>query len=243
MTMLALDDSALLTVWDRTAGLARPWREVALLAAVCQEPPERLARLPIGERDRLLLGLRVGMFGERFDCETVCPSCGARLELSLNATDLQVPPRLVDPPDLPFPDQDCTVRFRVPDSADVATCLELPSDAVQVLLQRCTEVTASNGEVLDLAALPAVACDIVAARLAELDPQAHVVLDLSCPDCAHTWSACFDPAAFLIREIARYVERVMDEVHLLARAYGWSEATILSMESTRRQRYLARVLQ
>jgi hypothetical protein len=243
MTVLALDDGALLTVWERTEALARPWRELALLAAACHEPPERLARLPIGERDRLLLDLRVGMFGERFDCETACPSCGARLELSLDSSDLRVAPSPLDPPDLALPDHGCTVRFRAPDSEDIAACLARPADAVQVLLERCTVVTGSNGEVLDFAALPAVARDLMAARLAELDPQADVVLQLSCPECAQLWSGGYDPAAFLLCEIARYVERVVDEVHLIAHAYGWSEAAILSMESSRRQRYLARVLQ
>jgi len=243
MTVLALDDSALLTVWERTEALARPWRELALLAAACQEPPERLARLPIGERDRLLLDLRVGMFGERFDCETACPCCGARLELSFDAADLRVLPSPVDAPDLALRDHGCTVRFRAPDSVDIAACLELPTEAVQVLIDRCTQVTDSNGELLDFTALPAVARDIVAARLAELDPRADVLLQLSCPECAQLWAGCFDPAAFLLCEIARYVERVVDEVHLIAHAYGWSEAAILSMESARRQRYLARVLQ
>ena len=68
-------------------------------------------------------------------------------------------------------------------------------------------------------------------------------LHLSCPDCSHHWLASFDSAGFLLQEVAGYVERVLDEVHLLASAYCWSEATILSMESSRRKGYLARVLQ
>ena len=243
MTMLALDDGALLTAWDRAATLARPWREVALLAAASGEPLERLARLPIGERDRLLLDFRVAMFGECFECETTCPECTVRLELSLNASDLLVPPSAGDWADLQLPEGNCSVRLRAPDSVDLAACMELPEGAVRVLLERCSQVVDANGEAQDLPALTVADRAIVANRLAELDPQADVAFHLSCPDCSHHWLASFDSAGFLLQEVAGYVERVLDEVHLLASAYCWSEMTILSMESSRRKGYLARVLQ
>jgi hypothetical protein len=79
--------------------------------------------------------------------------------------------------------------------------------------------------------------------MAELDGQADVSLDLNCAACAHRWQAPFDPAAFLLREVAEYAARLTTEVHQLARAYGWSEESILAMGPVRRRRYLSLVVQ
>jgi hypothetical protein len=83
----------------------------------------------------------------------------------------------------------------------------------------------------------------VAQRIAELDPQAEIVLDLNCAVCDHRWQAPFDPAAFLFREAEAAVARLTNEVHQLARAYAWSEESILAMGAARRRRYLNLVSQ
>jgi hypothetical protein len=74
--------------------------------------------------------------------------------------------------------------------------------------------------------------------MAEADPQADVQLNLSCPQCAAAWSAPFDIEAFLWTEIAAWAGRTLQEVHGLARAYGWREQDILSLSATRRRIYL-----
>src|SRR5262249_11277264 len=65
MPPIPIDDATLLNAWEATTALARPWREVVLLAGVSGEPVDVLARLPIGERDRRLLVLRTAALGER----------------------------------------------------------------------------------------------------------------------------------------------------------------------------------
>jgi len=79
--------------------------------------------------------------------------------------------------------------------------------------------------------------------MSELDPQADVSLNLNCAACGHEWQSSFDPAAFLLSEVDGYAARLTGEVHRLARAYGWSEASILEMSPVRRQRYLSLLLQ
>src|SRR6185436_17418820 len=88
---MGLDDLALLDVWERMAGIGRPWREIALLAEASGDTAERLAALAVGERDRLILGLRHQLLGDRFDCETRCPACDAHLELTLDSSQLLMP--------------------------------------------------------------------------------------------------------------------------------------------------------
>ena len=74
-------------------------------------------------------------------------------------------------------------------------------------------------------------------------PGAHSGLMARCVACEHRWQAPFDPAAFLFREVEAAVSRLTSEVHQLARAYAWSEESILAMGATRRRRYLDLVAQ
>ena len=246
MGAIALDDSRLLDTWDRAAALDRPWRELALLETACGIPIDELARLSIGERDRLLLSVRIGTFGSRLDCETTCPACGTRLQLSLDATELVVPPRAIDPSELEVTDDEWTVRFRLPDSTDIAACAAVAGtesmyddrafDAGAMIVDRCVAVVSAERTA---ARLPPRIRERVAERMSVLDAQADVSLDLNCEACEHRWQAPFDPAGFLLREVEAYAARLIIEVDQLGRAYGWSEASILALGPTRRRRYLA----
>jgi hypothetical protein len=226
---IALDDLHLFDTWDRAAALSRPWRELALLESASGIPVGELARLTIGERDRLLLALRIGTFGNRLECETRCPACDARLELSFNASSLMVPVREINEADLEISVDDAIVRFRLPDSNDIAAALR-----GEDLAQRVLHSPDSH---------PSRLRTTLAARIAELDPQSEISLDLNCGACGHQWQSPFDPAAFLFREVEAHVARLTNEVHQLARAYAWSEESILAMGATRRRRYLSLVLQ
>ena len=239
---MALDDLALLDVWERMAGIGRPWREIALLAEASGEAAERLATLTVGERDRLILGLRQQLLGDRFDCETLCPACDTHLELTLDSSQLLLPRPLPTDAQLHLHEDQYLATCRLPNSADLAACNDQahPADA---LLALCVQVVDRSGAVIDARQLPKRMRDRVDAHIGALDPQAEILLDLRCPGCSHGWQAAFDPAAFLLHEIDAYALRILDDVHQLARAYGWSERDILAMRPSRRRRYLDRVLQ
>ena len=243
---IAFDDSRLLDTWDRAAVLDRPWRELTVLESATGVALDELARLSIGERDRLLLNLRIGAFGSSLHCETTCPACTTRLEMSLDARDLLVAAPVNDPSDFMLSDEAVTVRFRLPDSTDLAACWTEtgePLDAARVIGERCTEVVATAGDTSRPVAISNRLRDHVAERMAALDAQADVVFDLHCVACNHRWQSPFDPAAFLLSEVDAYAARLTLEVHQLARAYGWQEASILAMGATRRRRYLSILLQ
>jgi hypothetical protein len=77
--------------------------------------------------------------------------------------------------------------------------------------------------------------------MAEIDPQADIQIALTCPACLHQWSAAFDIASHLWIEVNSWAMRILDEVHRLASAYGWSEADILELSPMRRQLYLGMI--
>jgi hypothetical protein len=75
-------------------------------------------------------------------------------------------------------------------------------------------------------------------RLAECDPWAESLLELTCPECRHEWTVLLDVAVFLWTQIRTRAQRLLRDVHTLASAYGWREADILTMSSRRREAYL-----
>ena len=238
MEVHALPDATLLDVWDQTAALERPWRELTVLSVACGEPPSRLARLSIGERDRLLLAARTRTFGRRLDCETSCAWCDARLELSLDAAELSVAQGTIAPADLAIDADGVSVRFRLPDSTDVAACQDLPGDPSEHLFARCVEVVTPHDGSVAVETLSQAVRDAVTARMAVLDPQAEMLLDLECPECGVRSQAPFDPAAYFMAEIDARATRLLHEVHVLAAAYGWTEDEVLGLGPTRRRRYI-----
>ena len=138
--------------------------------------------------------------------------------------------------------------------ADYRVCMRPPQiiDLLQIegeifsarraaLLARCLLQVQHGGQPLAASALPEALIGLIAAQLAAADPQADVQLELSCPACGQGWSAIFDIASFLWRELDAWARRMLREVHTLALAYGWSEATIVALSNERRATYLEMV--
>ena len=78
----------------------------------------------------------------------------------------------------------------------------------------------------------------VSAKLEEMDPQADIVLDLSCPDCGHLFKTPFFIEDFMLREIRTRMRQLEKEVHWIAFNYHWSEDDILSLPMSKRSRYV-----
>jgi hypothetical protein len=74
--------------------------------------------------------------------------------------------------------------------------------------------------------------------MAQHDPDADVRITLACPACGDRSQAHFDIVSYLWSELDDWAQRVLADVHVLARAYGWSEDAILALSPSRRQIYL-----
>ena len=74
--------------------------------------------------------------------------------------------------------------------------------------------------------------------MVEHDPQAEVLMPLTCPNCEHSWHSLFDIVSFFWTELTSQAKQLLQEVHVLARFYGWREADILAMTTVRRRFYL-----
>ena len=231
----SLDGRTLLDVADAVRGASPVRTAVAVLAAFDPGAPGPAApdpaALDLGTRDARLLALRTRLFGPVFAATAACPGCAARLDVRLHADDLQFPSGL--PP--AFLEGECDgarIRFRLPTSADLIAAGTQPgADGPKRALLRRLLI---EGE--PSAAVEALVADACEAAL----PQSDVSVPLSCAGCGEAWEALFSVDAFLSREIETRAERLAEDVHTLARAYGWSEDAILDLPPGRRRRYLAR---
>lgn len=238
-TLSSLSAATLLDVWERGAALS-PVRHALLLLSVAspEESVESLAVLPIGERDARLLRLREACFGRRITSVAACSSCGERLDLSFDTSDITASPTGAYSEIHSIALDGFDVRFRLPNSLDLLTLSAVGNTGRDDLLARCLLEQHAEGEPIEPGSIPRSVLDAVVDRMAEMDPQADVTLALQCPSCSHAWVALFDIVSFLRREIEIWAERVLLDIHILASRYGWSEADILNLGASRRQRYV-----
>ncbi len=233
------DPARLLDAWERGLHLPVQRRAVALLAALTPDSSEAaIAALPLGVRDALLLDLRVALFGADLATVVACPACGETLEAGFAVDDVRVAT-----PAAPVPPVAVTgyrIAYRPPASADLSA-IPAGANAAQAratLLARCVTMHDDAGNPRDIATLPAAAVPAIVAGMAQADPQAVVELKLDCSACGHGFVAILDIAAYLLREVHHWAERMLRDVDRLARAYHWREADILALGPVRRALYL-----
>ncbi len=236
--MHPLTDSDIVGVWERGMANQPVYRALILLAFACSEmTPEMLARLTIGQRDSLLLELRELAFGSQFSCLAHCPGCGEHLDLAFDAGEIRAVFAKNQSKTLSVRALGFEVLFRLPNSLDLVAiggCKDVPA-ARSLLLDRCLLSIKMDGK--EATGLPLEVADLVVKRMEEVDPQADIQLSLSCPCCSQKWNQTFDIVYFLWSEIDFWARRILEEVHVLAMTYGWSEGEILAMTHQRRRIY------
>lgn len=237
--MRPLSAAQLLAAWERGLSETVCRRSLPLLAAAAANSSiEDVARFSVGERDRRLLALRVWTFGSKLASYATCSGCQERLEWTLNAGDLQKEP--VPTAVVALEADRYTIEFRVPNTLDLEA-LGASHDLTAgqgVLLERCVVTARVDGQETSVASLPDSVVAAITKRMAEVDPQAEIDFELHCPACGDSSQILFDIESFFWTELNAWARRILHEVHLLARAYGWSEIEILNLSPWRRQCYL-----
>ena len=239
--MRPLSAAQLLDAWERGLAESACRRSIPVLAVAYPDySPDALAELSIGERNRRLLTLRQWTFGSQLASVANCSSCGEDLEWTIDAADLHVEIPVESSTDLTADVEGYYVSFRLPNTSDldsIGGCKDAAS-ARLILLERCISSVSFGGEEVSPEVLPVAVTNEVVKRMAEADPQGDMEVELSCPSCGQHWRALFDIESFFWSEISAWARRILSEVHVLARAYGWSETQILSLSAWRRQVYL-----
>jgi hypothetical protein len=205
--------------------------------------PGQAHMLSLPDHDVVLAALYRELFGDEVACRVHCVGCGDALAVGFSLAELlavrhetseadrAVLAELRGPDDEGVYELAASMRFRLPTCADVAELHGLPPAlAEQALEQRCVLAFGSGDR------------DALDRAMALAGPRVATELDTECPRCGHGQSTPFDIEAFLCAALERERALVIREVHVLARAYGWSRTDILEMARGDRHLHVRLVL-
>jgi hypothetical protein len=232
----------LLRVWEDTQD-AHPLDQARglLVAAWPECDSASWARLPIGTRDARLLDVHEAWFGTGFQTTAECGACGTRLESDFPVSAIRVEPVAQGSVHTLRHGSD-VIEFRLPTSEDLLEleAVEDPNEAQETLLRRCVAGWGSVGPSPPVR-IPATLAALLDAEMARLDPGADLRIRLRCASCGNEQVTVFDIVAYLREELDEWAQRLLADVHVLARAYGWSEHEILALSAVRRTHYIEMV--
>jgi hypothetical protein len=206
---------------------------------------EQVRQLTVGDREALLLHIRRITLGERVSCSLSCPNCAKKMDLDLLIGELLLSPyphrKTIHTADISDSDNSYRVTFRVPNGEDQEVIADSVSHSVdaaaELILRRCiSQVDSIDAE--DLTDLPPVVLRDLPGKMAALDPQAELLLDLICPECASGFEVPFDAGDYVCRELLLQEKEFYREVHALSWHYHWSEDAVLGLSRRKRHIYL-----
>ncbi|MDB6084918.1 MAG: hypothetical protein JWN43_2799 [Gammaproteobacteria bacterium] len=213
----ALDRSALMCAW------ARP-----------DLPVDAIADLPLGEITVILLRTRAACFGEQIRGHVDCEDCGQRLELTVSVGELLQPTAGSASREVSA----AGIRCRVPCLRDLAAVAS-EGDVEHAARQMLARLLDNGGD--DIPAMSEMTVREIEDALEKADPNADLAFEVRCDVCGHLGVAQLDAGELLWDEIDVRARGLLAEVHLLARAYGWTEREILGLSAKRRASYLSMV--
>lgn len=191
--------------------------------------PEQAQRLPMVDRDRLLLALHQQCFGDVVRADATCTACTKRYTVSFALSELA---GLLDPP-LPAgvegPDAEgafttAGTRFRLPAPADIAAA---GSAGPRALLDACVlDGDASAG------------AEAVESAMDQLNPVLDLAIDTACAECGAPQAPRFEIGAFLTHSLAGDRPFLIREIHCIARSYGWSHTEIMALPREDRRAFV-----
>jgi hypothetical protein len=244
--MATISTAALLEAWERGRDVSPGERGLMLLGVAHPEAlASALSRWPVGRRDAALLAFYGLLFGPRLAAQTTCPRCAALLELEVDVAQFSASAPHEISEHFVFESAGHRVTYRLPSAGDLAALDDRTAGGEgepplrRWLLHRCIVQVEKEGA--REAEIPAEIAPVLESEIADTiaaaDPLAEIALEMKCPVCAVSWSAPFDIVSFLWDEVHAWASHVLDEVHVLASSYGWSQTEILALSAKRRQHY------
>jgi len=203
-----------------------------------------LVQLTACDRDRLLAAIYSRIYGGRVDSSTICTACGELFDLHFDLTDLidtllsSTETELIQTQ----PDRSYLlpggIRFRLPTAEDEMAAIGMSQeDAEKLLLQRCMRSPETWGTVKDVEGLLAN----IQSAMAAVAPVVATELDAKCPECSHIQEVHFDLQHFLLQALCNDHDQLMQDLHILASAYGWGLNEILGLARSQRKTLVAKV--
>lgn len=194
-----------------------------------------VASLVVTDFEILLLQLRAARLGPRMHLAFACPQCRAMAEIVFTVADYVADIRPKSVPEVSSDPEPgwfslAGARFRLPTAGDVAAAADR-ADPGRALAELCLDETASQPS------HRARVERVMSAMAPEVSRQVAGI----CPACGAAVRAVFAVARVVMAEQKRAAATVHDEVDLIARAYHWPQAEILTLPRARRHAYAERI--
>ncbi len=244
--MLDLSAQRVLNIWEQGALLDAEAKTQSLLSLIAPElSMKALADLVLGERNKNLLELRQQLFGSKLQAYVECGECGQALDLEFLIEDFGFSSIAHIPEIQRIENGNINAKIRLPNGHDLEALESVKSvnDGRNLLFSRCVLELYRDDNLVVLQDLSEDELSQLELLISELDPRMEILFDLSCPQCSHSWQSPLDIGSFLWREFDVYARELLENIHLLASTYGWSETDILTMSNVRRKYYIERLLQ
>lgn len=220
--------------------MPRPVAATSVLAACLdvagrQPGHDALLAWPVSRRLQGLLAVTIATYGDHWVLTTSCtePDCGKPMDLPLSLDAFR---RAPDP---------ARIACAMPDGRNVGVTVPTGMDQLAWLADGGGEPAAIAGRLVslpaDIDAIPPAWLEPIEAALEEADPLTTLEIETACPECGAALSIPLDLEARCLALLAAERPRLIDEIHLLATAYHWSEVEILAIPPVRRRQYLARI--
>lgn len=236
----------LVALWEQGEELQAVNRALLLLSMA--QPglgTAQLGALSVGQQNKHLLEIQIALFGTQVRAYDECSDCSERLEFTVDLSAFRSPS---SPEQVPLAVNVSLDGYEVtaiaPTGADLAAIAGScgVAEAAASLVERCILEAHHGDQKVTAIELPKTVIGLLADTLAQTDPLALIEIHLRCPECGHLWTAVLDLTRIIWAKLDGRVRRLLWEVDVLAKAYGWSEAEILGLTPKRREAYLRLVL-
>jgi hypothetical protein len=184
--------------------------------------------LSVGDRRAVIAELACRMGSRTRWVSSSCQTCQARFDVCIDRRALPVQPAGDDYPVTQVETRAGAVTVRVPTGADQEAIAGADDhDAFVLLLRRCLtgDVGVDTLDEEDLAA--------VENAIEVMTPQTTETVATRCPECGQPNEVTLPGDVDTCGD-----DRIFEDVHRLAGAYGWSEEAIVRLPLARRRRYL-----
>lgn len=235
----------------------RPARVTAILACCTQDDSSPLeARreaawdLPLGDRmARLLRIVQLTEQGPSLEVTVPCsqPGCRQRLTLDLpfdgmleHARGTRGSADGTGSRRIELPRAGGTLELRLPTGRDQRAWQRSPranpAEALAAIV-RSLVVRGNGSETGDDECWNPEVLQAMAEVMEQADPLVAFAVETACPHCGCSLRLPLDLESVALDRLARWRRRLMEDLHLLASQYGWTEATILGVPARRRAEY------
>lgn len=196
--------------------------------------PERLWAAPVGDRVAAFMAIASIGGDDRFTLPLRCPTptCGDDIEIEISWTEIATVARRATRDPFEVRAVGLPYRVRRPTGTDQARWERAANLSVREVLVDL--IVAGPVERLTPARIARLE-----AALDDHDPLICYGLEVVCPTCGVTSRHEPSLVAVATARFRKTQSRLVDDIHDLAHAYGWSEATILAIPAWRRVRYRA----